>query len=94
MLRTRLWMGAVLVALSVGVLRARPLSASPWYPFLFLLTCLPVPGRLRYELLHLLADERRPPGWLCYGGVAACCWSPTGCRTAERRRRRWPIRGG
>ena len=37
MLRTRLWMGAVLVVLSVGVL-VFDHRFEPWYPFLFLLT--------------------------------------------------------
>jgi phosphatidate cytidylyltransferase len=69
MLRTRLWMGAVLVALSVGVL-AIDRSCQPWYPFLFVLTGL-LSLVATYEFLHLLDDDRRPPGWLAYGGVAA-----------------------
>jgi phosphatidate cytidylyltransferase len=69
MLRTRLWMGAVLVALSVGVL-ALDRYAAPYYPFLFVLTSL-LSLVATYEFLHLLDDERRPPGWLAYGGVAA-----------------------
>src|SRR5579885_2490099 len=69
MLRTRLWMGAVLVALSVAVL-ALDRRFEPWYPFLFALTAL-LSLVAAYEFLHLLDDERRPPGWLAYGGVAA-----------------------
>jgi phosphatidate cytidylyltransferase len=69
MLRTRLWMGAVLVALSVAVL-ALDRYFEPWYPFLFALTSL-LSLVATYEFLHLLDDERRPPGWLAYGGVAA-----------------------
>jgi phosphatidate cytidylyltransferase len=69
MLRTRLLMGAVLVALSVAVLTLDP-QFEPWYPFLFVLTSL-LSLVATYELLHLLDDERRPPGWLAYGGVAA-----------------------
>jgi phosphatidate cytidylyltransferase len=67
MLRTRLWMGAVLVALSAGVLAFDPW---PWYPFLFLLTSL-LSLAATFEFLHLLDDDRRPLGWLAYGGVAA-----------------------
>jgi phosphatidate cytidylyltransferase len=69
MLRTRLWMGALLVALSVAVL-ALDRHFEPWYPFLFTLTSL-LSLVATYEFLHLLDDERRPPGWLAYGGVAA-----------------------
>jgi phosphatidate cytidylyltransferase len=69
MLRTRLWMGAVLVALGVAVLALDRLFA-PWYPFLFLLTAL-LSLVATYELLHLLDDDRRPAVWLAYGGVAA-----------------------
>lgn len=69
MLRTRLWMGAVLVALSAGVL-AIDREFEPWYPFLFLLTAL-LSLVATYELLHLLDDDRRPPAWLAYGGVGA-----------------------
>ncbi len=69
MLRTRLWMGAVLVGLSVGVL-ALDRHFEPYYPFLFVLTGL-LSLVATYEFLHLLDDERRPPAWLAYGGVAA-----------------------
>ena len=68
MLRTRLWMGAVLIALTVGVL-VFDQWFDPWYPFLllFLLTL----GLLAcHELLQLLPVARRPFGWLCYGSVA------------------------
>jgi phosphatidate cytidylyltransferase len=69
MLRTRLWMGAVLVGLSVGVL-ALDRRFEPYYPFLFLLTAI-LSLVATHELLHLLNDERRPAPWLAYGGVAA-----------------------
>jgi phosphatidate cytidylyltransferase len=69
MLRTRLWMGAVLVGLSVAVL-AFDRHFEPYYPFLFVLTAL-LSLVATYEFLHLLDDERRPAPWLGYGGVAA-----------------------
>ncbi len=69
MLRTRLWMGAVLVSLSVAVLLLDRYF-EPWYPFLFVLTAF-LTLVASYEFMHLLGDERRPPGWLAYGGVAA-----------------------
>jgi len=62
-------MGAVLVALSVGVL-ALDRYFEPWYPFLFVLASF-LSLVATYEFLHLLDDARRPPGWLAYGGVAA-----------------------
>jgi phosphatidate cytidylyltransferase len=62
-------MGAVLVALSAGVL-ALDGRLEPWFPFLFLLTSL-LSLVATYEFLHLLDDPRRPPAWLAYGGVAA-----------------------
>jgi phosphatidate cytidylyltransferase len=65
MLRTRLWMGAILVALVVAVLVA---DWAPWFPFLFvLLLVLSLAGCV--ELLHLLGPNPRPPAWLCCGGV-------------------------
>jgi phosphatidate cytidylyltransferase len=65
MLRTRLWMGAVLIALVVSVLGVDP---SPWFPFLFLLLLvLSLAGC--HELLQLLAPSRPLPGWLGYTAV-------------------------
>jgi phosphatidate cytidylyltransferase len=65
-LRTRLWMGAVLIALTVGVL----LIDRPWYPLLFvLIAVLAVASTL--ELVLLVPVSIRPPGWLCLVGIAA-----------------------
>ncbi|HKB41440.1 MAG TPA: phosphatidate cytidylyltransferase [Gemmataceae bacterium] len=64
MLRTRLWMGAVLIALTVGVLVLDDRLA-PWYPFLLLLL-LTLDLLACHELLTLLGPERRPWPWLCY----------------------------
>src|SRR5256885_14298501 len=68
MLRTRLWMGALLAALAAGVLVVDR-WLEPWYPFVFALV---VAAALLgcFELLHLLPPPRRPAGWLCYAGVA------------------------
>jgi phosphatidate cytidylyltransferase len=65
MLRTRLLVGTVLVALAVALLLVDP---APWYPFLFLLL-LGLALASCAELLHLLGP-RRPVGWLCFVGVA------------------------
>jgi phosphatidate cytidylyltransferase len=68
MLRTRLWMGAVLIALAAATL-AFDEPFRPWYPFLLLL--LVVLGLFAcLELLDLLG-KARPAGWLCVLGVAA-----------------------
>src|SRR5256885_16575428 len=68
MLRTRLWMGALLAALAAGVLVVDR-WLEPWYPFLFALV-LAAALLACFELLHLLPPPRRPAGWLCYAGVA------------------------
>lgn len=69
MLRTRLWMGAVLIALVAGVLIIDQRLA-PWFPFLFMLVaglaCVAT-----YELLHLLKPASRPASWLCVVGILA-----------------------
>jgi phosphatidate cytidylyltransferase len=69
MLRTRLWMGGFLVALSAGVL-ALDQYLPPWYPFLFVLV-LALSLVACHELLSLLDAARRPPAPLCYAAVAA-----------------------
>jgi phosphatidate cytidylyltransferase len=77
MLRTRLWMGAILVALALGVLVIDH-WLYPWYPFLFL-TIEGLAVLANTELLGLLPPARRPAAWLCYGGVAlllAVNWLP------------------
>jgi phosphatidate cytidylyltransferase len=68
MLRTRLWMGALLVALTVCVVVVDSLLV-PVYPFLFLLV-LALALVACFELLHLLSRERRPSAWLCCAAVA------------------------
>ncbi|MBI3409784.1 MAG: phosphatidate cytidylyltransferase [Planctomycetes bacterium] len=67
MLTTRLWMGAILVALTAGMLFLDQ-KLAPVYPFLFmfvvglgLLACR--------ELIQLLGPNRRPHVELCYGGI-------------------------
>jgi phosphatidate cytidylyltransferase len=65
MLRTRLWMGAVFVALVVAMLL---LDQAPWYPFLLLLVLvLSLAGCA--ELVLLLPPAHRPPAWLCFAAV-------------------------
>jgi phosphatidate cytidylyltransferase len=66
MLRTRLWMGAILIALAVAVLTFDP---APWYPCLFALVmaaALLATGELR----ELIAPQFRPSPWFCYPAVA------------------------
>lgn len=67
MLKTRLWMGSILILLTVGMLLVDQ-HLAPWYPFLFvfqvglgLLGCL--------ELIHLLGPERAPQKATCIAGV-------------------------
>src|SRR5262245_61604019 len=77
MLRTRLWMGAVLVALAAGVLVVDQ-WLPPWYPFLFALV-LGLSLIACFESLALLGPDRRPPAWVCYAAVIAVVlanWCP------------------
>jgi phosphatidate cytidylyltransferase len=67
MLRTRLWMGALLIALAAGVLAFDP---APWFPILLLLMLL-LSAAACLELQFLLGPERRPPTWFCLTGVVA-----------------------
>lgn len=67
MLRTRLWMGAILIALALGVLLLDQHFA-PYYPFLLVLV-LGLALLACHELLQLLG--KRLPAGLCYVGVTA-----------------------
>lgn len=64
MLRTRLWMGAVLIGLVICVLR---FDVGPWYPFLLLLMVF-LAGVGSVELHHLIGAAHGLPAWR--GGVA------------------------
>jgi phosphatidate cytidylyltransferase len=78
MLRTRLWMGAVLIALTVGVLWFDR-DWAPHYAFLFAFVML-VAQVACHELLQLLPTGDRPHAWLCHLGIAALVavnWSGT-----------------
>jgi phosphatidate cytidylyltransferase len=67
MLRTRLWMGAILIALVTSVL-VFDQQFEPWYPFLLVFVLvLAVVGTV--ELVGIIDEERRPPLWLCLAGV-------------------------
>jgi phosphatidate cytidylyltransferase len=67
MLRTRLWMGALLIALAAAALVVDE-RFKPWYPILFIaVQTLCVLASV--ELLRLLPENRRPPAWLVLTGV-------------------------
>lgn len=77
MLRTRLWMGAILIVLMVGAL-AVDRQLAPWYPILFFLLFL-LEGIACFELLSLLPAERRPTKPLAFGFlllILAANWVP------------------
>ncbi len=67
MLRTRLWMGAILIALAAGVLAYDP---APSYPILLVMALL-LSVAASYELQLLLGPERRAPTWFVLAGVVA-----------------------
>lgn len=68
MLRTRLWMGAILVLVTVAMLLVDQRLA-PWYPFLFLFV-LGLSLAATYELVTLLGAARRLQTPLLYAAVA------------------------
>jgi phosphatidate cytidylyltransferase len=77
MLRTRLWMGAVLILLASGVLIVDQ-YLGPWYPFLFVFI-LGLALACCHEFLQLLSATLRPPAWLCHACVAVLIcsnWPP------------------
>src|SRR5947209_6957328 len=75
MLRERLWMGAVLIGLVVGMLLFDR-SLGPWHPFLFVFV-VGLALAACFELLHLLPPAQRPHLWLCLplvGGLLLVNW--------------------
>ncbi len=67
MLKTRLWMGSLLILLVIGVLRFDP---PVYYPCLLLLAVLlAILGS--FELHHLIGASRGLPSWLCVVSVMA-----------------------
>jgi len=75
MLRTRLWVGTLLVVLAGGALVVDQWFA-PFYPLLLALV-LGLSLAAGAELVQLLSAVRRPLPWLCYGGLillAAANW--------------------
>src|SRR4051794_13479090 len=68
-MRTRIWMGAVLVLLATGVL-VFDQPWGPWYPFL-LVFLLVLAVASCFELYQLLGPAVRPPLWLSLAGALA-----------------------
>jgi phosphatidate cytidylyltransferase len=68
MLRTRLWMGVLLIVLA-GLVLVVDQNLAPYYPFLFCLVLL-LAQLACFELLNLLPPLRRPPAWLCHSAIA------------------------
>jgi phosphatidate cytidylyltransferase len=69
MLQTRLWMGALLIALTAGMLIVDR-HLAPWFPFLFVFV-LGLSLAACYELIQLLGPNRPVHSGLCYGGITA-----------------------
>ena len=68
MLKTRLWMGALLIALTIGMLVGDQ-HLAPWFPFLFLFQ-LVLSLAACHELVNLLGPQRAPQKIVCYIGVS------------------------
>lgn len=69
MLKTRLWMGALLIALA-GLIFAEERWFAPWFPILFLATATAC-GLAVNELVGMLDRDSRPSKLLCLIGVFA-----------------------
>src|SRR5437870_9318524 len=92
MLRTRVLMGAVLIALVVGML-VFDQHFSPWFPFLFVFTMvLAVGGTL--ELVWLIDPARRPPLWLCVAGVVGVLLANWPAHLWLKTEHAWPLIAG
>lgn len=68
MLGTRLWMGAILIVLTAGML-VLDQHLAPWFPFLFVFLVGLALAACR-EMIELLGPARNPQVALCYFGVA------------------------
>jgi phosphatidate cytidylyltransferase len=77
MLRTRIWMGSILIALTVGMLLGDQ-HLAPWYPFLFVFMIgLGLAGT--WELLGLYGPTRPAQKWVALLGIVALAganWGP------------------
>jgi phosphatidate cytidylyltransferase len=73
MLKTRLWMGAVLIVLTIGMLVGDQ-HLAPWFPFLFLFL-LGLALAACYEWVNLLGPQRAPQKVVCYLGVVTFVFS-------------------
>jgi phosphatidate cytidylyltransferase len=67
MLKTRLLMGAILIAITIGMLVGDE-RVAPWFPFLFLFQ-LGLTLAACHELVKLLGPQRSPQQLICYVGV-------------------------
>jgi phosphatidate cytidylyltransferase len=88
-------MGAVLIALAIGVLVIDQWLA-PYYPFLLILVLVLALASC-YELLQLLPPPRRPSDLLCYTSVTAlllCNWVIHARPSAALGADPWPTIGG
>ncbi len=68
MLQTRIWVGAFLVLLAIGML-VLDQRLAPWFPFLFVFVVGLSLAAAR-ELVHLLGPVRQPQQPVLYAGVA------------------------
>ena len=87
MLRTRLWMGSLLIGLAVLLLLEDTWFAT-WFPILFVCYVAGVLLATR-ELLKLIASDMRPNEWLTLASVlviAVANWWPAFQTLDDRRR--------
>lgn len=84
MLTTRLWMGAILIALAVGML-VFDQRLAPYYPFLFVFQ-LSLSLAACVEMIALLGPNRRPQTAICLAGITVMVvanWAAQGDTIAQ-----------
>jgi phosphatidate cytidylyltransferase len=89
MLTTRLWMGAVLIALTIGMLVADQ-RLDPWFPFLFLFQ-LVLTLAACHEMVNLLGPQRAPQRSVCYVGVVTFVLSNWAINYPTSHAHSWPL---
>ncbi|HZZ80467.1 MAG TPA: phosphatidate cytidylyltransferase [Gemmataceae bacterium] len=91
MLKTRLWMGAILIVLTLGMIAADQYLA-PWFPFLFVFQ-FGLTLAACHELMGLLGPQRSPQKAVCYVGVVVFVLANWGANYPACRTHAWTILG-
>src|SRR6185312_9619080 len=91
MLKTRLWMGAILIVLTLGMIVADQ-HLAPWFPFLFVFQ-FGLTLAACHELMGLLGPQRSPQKAVCYVGVVVFVLANWGANYPAWQTHAWTILG-